>query len=65
MENSFTKLEVFNSQGQRLTTAINSIFPEGEHGITLRAEDYENGLYTYTLTVNDATMMSRKMMVVK
>ena len=27
------------------------------------AEDFENGLYTYILTVDDAAMLSKKMMV--
>jgi len=64
-ENSSVKLEVYNSQGQMVTTIINSKLRAGEHSITLRAEDYENGIYNYMLTVDDAATLSKKMMVIK
>ncbi len=64
-EDSSVKLEVFNSQGQRVTTIINSELPAGEHSVTLMSGDYEDGAYTYTLTVDESTKLSKKMMVVK
>ena len=64
-EKSSVKLEVFNSQGQRVTTIINSKLPAGKHDITLMSEDYENGIYTYFLTIDKSTMLSKKMLVVK
>jgi len=65
MENSSVKLEVYNSQGQRVTTIINSNLPVGEHSYTLLADNYENGTYTCILTVDESTILSRKMVVVK
>ena len=65
MESSSVKLEVFNSQGQRMNTLINSKLPTGEHTITLPANEYENGIYTYILTVDESITVSKKMIVAK
>jgi len=64
MENSFTKLEVFNSLGQRVSSIINSKLSAGKHSVTLMSDDYENGLYTYILTADQSTILSKKMLVV-
>jgi len=64
-ENSSVKLEVFNSQGQKVTTIIDSKLPKGEHAYTLLADDYENGIFTYTLTFDSIIILSKKMIVIK
>ncbi len=62
---STVKLEVFNVQGQKLSTIINSKLPTGEHTVTLMADDYENGIYTYKLIIDESIVLSKKMMVAK
>jgi len=62
---SFARLEVYNSQGQKLETIVNSKLPAGDHAYTLVSDDYKNGIYTYTLTIDSTIVLSKKMMVVK
>ena len=62
---SFVKLEVFNYLGQKVNTIINSKLPAGEHAITLMSDDYENGIHTYILTIEESIILSKKMMVIK
>ena len=62
---SFVALEVFNSQGKKVTTIINSKLAEGEHAYTLLANDYESGIYSYTLTIDEIVISTKKMVVVK
>jgi agmatine deiminase len=64
-KNSSVKLEVFNYLGQRVATIINSKLPAGEHSVTLMSGDYEDGAYTYTLSVDGSRKLSKKMMVLK
>ena len=64
-ENSDVKLEVYNLQGQMVTTIINAKFTAGEHSVTLISDDYKNGIYTYTLTIDFAMVLSKKMIVTK
>jgi agmatine deiminase len=64
-EKSSVRLEVYNSQGQKLETIVNSRLPAGNHTYTLISDDYENGIYTYTLTIDSTIVLSKKMVVVR
>ena len=59
------KLEVFDVNGQKLTTLVNSKLPAGKHSFTTSASNYMAGTYTYTLSVDDKIVLSKKMMVIK
>ena len=62
---STVKLEIFNVQGQKLSTLVNSKLHAGEHTVTLMADDYENGIYTYKLIIDKTIVLNNKMMVAK
>jgi hypothetical protein len=62
-ENSFAKLEIYNSLGQKVSTIINSKLYAGKHTTTLIAKDFENGIYTYILTVDNKIILRKKMIV--
>ena len=62
---SKAKLEVYNLQGQKLVTLIDSKLSAGEHSITLMADEYENGIYTYILTIDESISVSKKMIVAR
>ena len=64
-ENSSVKLEVFDSQGKKVSTIINSKLANGEHSYTLVADDYESGIYSFTLTIDEIVISTKKMVVVK
>ncbi len=64
-EASFVKLEVFNSQGQKQKTLINSKLSAGEHKLVLLGDDFDSGVYTYVLTVNESNILSNKMIITK
>lgn len=42
-------LDVFDAQGNKVTTLVNSTMGEGTHSIPFRPENASSGLYTYTL----------------
>ena len=62
---SMVKLEVFDVNGHKLTTLVNSKLPAGEHSFTTSANNYVAGIYTYTLSVDDKIVLSKKMIVLK
>jgi len=64
-KSSHVNLEVFNAQGQKTATLVNSELPAGEHNIILHAENFESGVYTYTLVVNKIIIISKKMIIIK
>ncbi|MEA3446627.1 MAG: agmatine deiminase family protein [Bacteroidota bacterium] len=62
---AFVILNVYNSQGKLVTVSINSKLQAGVHNISLFAENYETGIYSYILKINESTILCKKMVVLK
>ena len=62
---SSVRLEVYNALGQKVQTLINSELGNGKHSVTINSTDYRNGIYTYILTLNNSTSISKKFVVQK
>ena len=63
-ESADVRLEVYNVQGQRVATLINSTQNAGTHSVTFDASRLASGVYLYRLQAGN-TVMTRKMMLVK
>lgn len=57
-------LEVFNLQGQKVATLVNSTMPAGSHVAQFNAENLSSGIYLYRLTAG-SFMQTNKMLLVK
>lgn len=55
-------LRVFDALGRQVAELVNAEQPAGSHIFEFNAENLPNGLYSYTLTVNDK-VQSRKMFI--
>jgi S-formylglutathione hydrolase FrmB len=68
-EASDVRLEIFNIQGQLVTTLSDRWHDAGSHQVRWDANDLAGGLYIYRITAtnaeNEVYMMSRKMMYLK
>jgi hypothetical protein len=60
----FATLEIFNVQGQLISTLLNEELPAGSHQVRLNAFGLVSGVYFYKLTIDDFTQ-TNKMMLVK
>jgi len=58
------KLEIYNSQGQKLETLINDYQDAGNHLIKWNASDYSSGIYFYRLKAGNK-IENKKMMLIK
>ncbi|MCH8568920.1 MAG: T9SS type A sorting domain-containing protein [Balneolales bacterium] len=63
-ETSNVTLEVFNMQGQRVATLVNSTMSQGSHVVTFDAATLSSGIYLYRLNAGSFTA-TNKMMLVK
>jgi agmatine deiminase len=64
-EQASVRLEIYNSLGQKIKTLVNSELANGKYSITINSSDFENGIYTYILTLNNSKAISKKMAVIK
>jgi agmatine deiminase len=64
-KSSSVKLEVFNTLGQKVKLILDSRMMAGDHSISLDAEGFEEGIYSYILTLDGNAVASRKMAVVR
>jgi len=60
----WAKLEIFNGQGQTITTLLNAYLEAGFHRVTFHAESLSSGIYFYRLETEDFQMM-RKMILLR
>lgn len=63
--NSNVQVIIYNSLGQIVSKPINSKFPIGIHSLTIRADDLQNGVYTYVVIVDNHKTDSGRMIVSK
>jgi hypothetical protein len=63
-QSSEVTLEVFNMQGQRVATLVNSTMGAGSHTVPFNAENLSSGIYLYRMTAG-AFSQTNKMMLVK
>ena len=61
---SHVSLEVYNIQGQKVTTLIDGHRDAGSHNVTFDASSFSSGLYLYRLRAGDFSEV-RKMMLMK
>lgn len=59
------QVAVFNSIGQLVSKAISSIYPAGDHALTFLADDLPDGIYTYSVTIDNRRTVSGRMVVSK
>ncbi|MBD3232968.1 MAG: T9SS type A sorting domain-containing protein, partial [candidate division Zixibacteria bacterium] len=57
-------LEIFNLQGQKMGTLVNSLRPAGEHRVHWDASSYSSGIYFYRLIAN-GKVFTKKMNLLK
>lgn len=63
-QTSDVTLEVFNLQGQKVATLVNSAMPAGSHTVSFNAENLSSGVYLYRITAGNFTQ-TNKMLLVK
>jgi hypothetical protein len=63
-EQSFVKLEVFNSLGEKVSTLVSEELNAGSYKFDWKAENLSSGIYYYTLTASSFTQ-TRKLVLLK
>ncbi|MGE3823315.1 MAG: T9SS type A sorting domain-containing protein [Bacteroidia bacterium] len=56
---------IYNSSGQIISKPFNSNYPTGNHSLTISADDLQNGIYTYMVTIDNRNSISGRMVVAK
>ncbi len=56
-------LEVFNIQGQKVTTLVDKVLQAGEHRVTWNAANVASGVYLYRLTAGKFTKTKRMVLL--
>ncbi len=64
-ETSVVSLDIYNLAGQKIDTIVHSNAFAGSNSVTLCADNLQNGLFFYTLTVNGQIVASRRMIVIE
>ncbi len=64
-KNSSCQLAIYNSMGQKIMTLVNSELQSGNYQFSLDADELGPGIFFYTLTVDDKTVICKKMVVIK
>jgi hypothetical protein len=63
-EESFVKLEIFNSLGEKITTLVSEELNAGNYKYEWNAENLSSGIYFYRLNTNNFSEM-KKMIFLK
>ena len=63
-QQSDVRLEVFNIQGQRVATLVNTSQNAGSHSVTFDASNLASGVYIYRLQAS-TTVLNKKMTLIK
>lgn len=65
LENANVEIILYNSLGQMVYQAPKSNYSAGEHSITIDAKNLKNGIYTYCVSIDNQSSISRRMIVSK
>ena len=65
IENASVQIIIYNSLGQIISKPINSNYSAGNHSLSINADDIENGIYTYWVTIDNRNSASGRMVVAK
>ena len=63
--NANVQIIIYNSLGQKISKLINSNYSAGNHSLTISADDLQNGIYSYWVTIDNRNSMSGRMVVSK
>ncbi|WP_430931187.1 T9SS type A sorting domain-containing protein [Saccharicrinis sp. 156] len=58
-------LEIYNCSGVKIKSLVNAVQSTGDYSISLDASDLSSGMYFYSLQVDNKTIATKKMVVVK
>lgn len=68
-EMSYVVISVYNCMGEKIQTLIENNYNEGEHSVTLNAENFSSGIYFYSIIAtnnkNEVFSSTRKMLLMK
>lgn len=62
---SNVQIIIYNSLGQIVSNSTNSNYLPGNHSLTISADNLQNGIYTYMVTIDNRNSMSGRMVVLK
>ena len=62
--NSNVKLDVYNSNGEIVSSLVNNLMEKGSHSVNFNASELTGGIYFYKLNV-DGRSMTKKMLLLK
>ncbi|MDA3884714.1 MAG: choice-of-anchor J domain-containing protein [Candidatus Delongbacteria bacterium] len=62
--NSNVKLDVYNSNGEVVSSLVNNMLEKGSHSVSFNASEITGGIYFYQLEV-DGKSMTKKMLLLK
>jgi len=65
VKNANVQIIIYNSLGQITSKTLNSNYSAGNHSLTISADDLQNGIYTYVVTIDNLNSMSGRMVVSK
>jgi agmatine deiminase len=63
--NTNVQILIYNSLGQIVSQPVNTNYSSGNHSLTISADDLQNGIYTYVVTIDNLNSMSGRMVVSK
>ncbi len=58
-------LEIYDALGQLISTIVNEPLTKGEYAYTINSNEFSNGIYTYTLKLDNTSVISKRMIVIK
>lgn len=62
---AIVQLIIYNSLGQVVYKSTNSYYSTGNHPLTISADNLQNGVYVYMVTIDNRNSMSGRMIVLK
>ena len=63
--NANVQIFIYNSLGQIVSKPVDATFPSGNHYLTISADNLQNGIYTYMVTIDSRNSMSVRMVISK
>ena len=63
--NANVQISIYNSLGQIVSKQVDTNFSIGNHSLSISADDLQNGIYTYIVTIDNRNSISRRMVVSK